>query len=130
MYCLSFVGSPAGKARRRGHLHANFTSVDLSLCSRWCTCLFQGLHPDLPSTPSGTFYRSPLPVSCVCPICCMVFSCSTKHAPAPPLVSQYENRKDMYITNFWASVDWPRVATHYAEASGEVVPEALPSPER
>ncbi|CAN0229435.1 unnamed protein product [Ectocarpus sp. 8 AP-2014] len=42
----------------------------------------------------------------------------------------YENRKDVYITNFWASVDWPRVATRYAEASGEVVPEALPSPER
>eukprot|EP00752_Nemacystus_decipiens_P006267 g5651.t1 len=42
----------------------------------------------------------------------------------------YENRKDLYITNFWASVDWPRVATRYAEASGEVVPEALPSPER
>lgn len=47
-----------------------------------------------------------------------------------PSVSQYENRKDLYITNFWASVDWPRVATRYAEASGEVVPEALPSPER
>ncbi|CAM9617328.1 unnamed protein product [Pylaiella littoralis] len=42
----------------------------------------------------------------------------------------HENRKDVYITNFWASVDWPRVATLYAEASGEVVPEALPSPER
>ncbi|CAM9692836.1 unnamed protein product [Ascophyllum nodosum] len=42
----------------------------------------------------------------------------------------HENRKDMYITYFWGSVDWARVATRYAEASGEVVPEALPSPER
>lgn len=36
----------------------------------------------------------------------------------------------MYITHFWGSVDWARVATHYAETSGEVVPEALPSPDR
>lgn len=42
----------------------------------------------------------------------------------------YENRKDVYITNFWGSVDWARVSTRYAEASGDVVPEALPSPER
>jgi len=49
-------------------------------------------------------------------------------APLPP--RQHENRKDVYITNFWASVDWPRVATRYAEASGEVVPEALPSADR
>lgn len=53
-------------------------------------------------------------------------------AVAPCLIDfvQYENRKDVYITNFWASVDWARVATRYAEASGEVVPEPLPSPER
>lgn len=44
--------------------------------------------------------------------------------------SQYENRKDVYITNFWASVDWARVATRYAEVSGDVVPDPLPSPER
>lgn len=43
---------------------------------------------------------------------------------------QYENRKDVYITNFWGSVDWARVSIRYAEASGDVVPEALPSPER
>lgn len=36
----------------------------------------------------------------------------------------------MYITHFWGSVDWARVATRYAETSGEVVPEALPSPDR
>lgn len=36
----------------------------------------------------------------------------------------------MYITHFWGAVDWARVATRYAEASGEVVPDRLPSPDR
>lgn len=69
-----------------------------------------------------------------------VLPCSTHSLPPFPgwhltYVSalgcrQYENRKDVYITNFWGSVDWARVSTRYAEASGDVVPEALPSPER
>lgn len=52
------------------------------------------------------------------------------YVSAPGCRCQYENRKDVYITNFWGSVDWARVSTRYAEASGDVVPEALPSPER
>lgn len=36
----------------------------------------------------------------------------------------------MYITHFWGSVDWARVATRYAEVSKVVVPDALPSFER